>query len=263
MVLPGGDEIEYLVDREGRRVGKNVNGVFEKGWLWRGQLQPVAEVDAGGGVTARYVYAEGVNAPELMLTAGATYRLVKDHLGSLRQVVDVASGMVVQELVYDAWGRVLLDTNPGFQPFGFAGGLYERETGLVRFGARDYDAEVGRWTSKDRLGITAGGNLYAYVSADPVNGADSSGNRDDRKPLCEPLTCKDCEFCADSFFRFCNTVCDLDDPSRQCYDACRWEQEEYIKHCKKKLCKSNKQGRLTGPDGRGGPEQSCDSGDVE
>ncbi len=45
---------------------------------------------------------------------------------------------------YDDWGRVINDTNLGFQPFGFAGGLYDRDTGLVRFGARDYDPETGR-----------------------------------------------------------------------------------------------------------------------
>ena len=33
-----------------------------------------------------------------------------------------------------------------FQPFGFAGGLYDHQTGLIRFGARDYDSEAGRWT---------------------------------------------------------------------------------------------------------------------
>jgi len=51
---------------------------------------------------------------------------------------------------YDEWGRAVLDTNPGFQPFGFAGGLHDRDTGLVRFGARDYDPETGRWTAKDQ-----------------------------------------------------------------------------------------------------------------
>jgi len=37
---------------------------------------------------------------------------------------------------YDAFGRVLNEVNPGFQPFGFAGGLYDDDSGLVRFGVR-------------------------------------------------------------------------------------------------------------------------------
>jgi hypothetical protein len=128
--------VEYLVDGRGRRVGKKLNGVLERGWLWRGQLQPVAELDGAGNVVARFVYAGGVNVPALMVTPTATYRLVTDHLGSVRRVLDVATGAVVQELEYDAWGRVLLDTSPGLQPFGFAGGLYDPDTGLVRFGAQ-------------------------------------------------------------------------------------------------------------------------------
>jgi len=71
---------------------------------------------------------------------------------------------------------VLQDTNPGFQPFGFAGGLYEAATGLVRFGARDYDAESGRWTARDPIGFSGGDtNLYGYVFSDPVNWIDSNG----------------------------------------------------------------------------------------
>jgi RHS repeat-associated protein len=62
---------------------------------------------------------------------------------------------------------VLQDTNPGFQPFGFAGGIYDTDTKLVRFGARDYDAEVGRWTAKDPVGFEGdGSNLYVYVTND-------------------------------------------------------------------------------------------------
>jgi RHS repeat-associated protein len=74
------------------------------------------------------------------------------------------------------FGVVTNDTNPGWQPFGFAGGLYDADTGLVRFGARDYDAETGRWTSKDPI-IWRGGqtNLYLYVGNDPVNRKDPSG----------------------------------------------------------------------------------------
>ncbi len=75
---------------------------------------------------------------------GVTYRILTDHLGSPRLVVDTATGTVTQRLDYDEYGKVLADSNPGFQPFGFAGGIYDQQTGLIRFGARDYDAETGR-----------------------------------------------------------------------------------------------------------------------
>jgi RHS repeat-associated protein len=68
------------------------------------------------------------------------------------------------------------DTNPGFQPFGFAGGLYDQQTGLVRFGARDYDPQTGRWTAKDPIRFGgADSNLYGYAFSDPVNYIDSNG----------------------------------------------------------------------------------------
>ena len=67
------------------------------------------------------------------------------------------------------------DTRPGFTVFGFAGGLYDAATGLVRFGARDYDAGVGRWTSQDPLRFAGGMNVYGYVLGDPVNRQDLNG----------------------------------------------------------------------------------------
>ena len=43
------------------------------------------------------------------------------------------------------------DANPGIRSFGFAGGLCDQDTKLIQFGARDYDLQTGRWTSKDPL----------------------------------------------------------------------------------------------------------------
>jgi len=91
-------------------------------------------------------------------------------------VVDVLDGTVAQRIDYDAFGNVISDTNPGFQPFGFAGGLYDADTGLTRFGARDYDPETGRWTIKDPIRFDGGDtNLYGYVLNDPVNFVDPEG----------------------------------------------------------------------------------------
>jgi len=74
-----------------------------------------------------------------------------------------------QSIDYDAWGRVLNETGAGFQPFGLAGGLYGADTKLVRFGARDYDPEAGRWTCKDPLESRGGRPVCRSVSRAVVN----------------------------------------------------------------------------------------------
>jgi len=136
----------------------------------------VAELGGSGAVVSRFVYGTRSNVPEYLVRRGATYRIVSDHLGSVRLVVDASTGAVAQRLDYDAWGVVTQDTNPGFQPFGFAGGLYDAGTGLVRFGARDYDPEVGRWTTKDPIRFLGGDtNLYGYVLSNPVDLTDPTG----------------------------------------------------------------------------------------
>jgi RHS repeat-associated protein len=126
-------------------------------------------------VVSRFVYGGKVNVPEYMIKGGATYRIVTDHLGSPRLVVNVANGAIAQRLDYDEFGNVTQDTNPGFQPFGFAGGIYDADTKLVRFGVRDYDAEIGRWTCKDPIGFAGGQNFYWYVANDPINLFDPFG----------------------------------------------------------------------------------------
>ena len=89
--------------------------------------------------------------------------------------MNTSTGAIVEEIDYDEFGNVTNDTSPGLTPFGFAGGLYDEATGLVRFGARDYDASVGRWTSKDKSRFRGGMNLYSYAKCDPVNYRDSTG----------------------------------------------------------------------------------------
>ena len=104
------------------------------------------------------------------------YRIITDHLGSVRYVVNASSGSVEQAITYDEFGRVLSDSNPGFQPFGFAGGIYDYQTGLTRFGERDYDAEIGRWSTKDPIRFESHStNLYDYVLNDPINWTDPLG----------------------------------------------------------------------------------------
>jgi len=110
-----------------------------------------------------------------MVREGTLYRFVSDRRGSPRLIIDTGSGAIVQQIDYDEFGRVLEDSNPGFQPFGFGGGLSDPQTGLVRLHARDYDPETGHFTTPDPVGYAAGTNLYLYVSGDPINRVDPSG----------------------------------------------------------------------------------------
>ena len=171
-----GTQIAYVIDGQNRRIGKKVNGVLTQGFLYGSQLRPAAELDGSGAVVSRFVYGTRINVPDYMVKGGVTYRLLTDHLGSVRLVVNTTTGAIAQRIDYDEFGQVTQDTNPGFQPFGFAGGLYDPDTKLVRFGARDYDAFTGRWTTKDPIGF-AGGRLsfYEYVGNRPLSRTDPFG----------------------------------------------------------------------------------------
>jgi len=146
-----------------------VNGVIVKKWIYSGQLSPIAELDSANNVVARFVGS-------MMIKDGNSYQLITDHLGSVRIVVDVNTGDVFQKIDYDEFGNVLSNSNPDFQPFNYAGGLYDTQTKLVRFGVRDYEARVGRWTNKDPIGFHGGqANVFAYVLNNPINLSDLSG----------------------------------------------------------------------------------------
>jgi RHS repeat-associated protein len=78
---------------------------------------------------------------------------------------------------YDSFGKLISDSKPDFRlPIGFAGGISDPDTGLVHFGMRDYDPAAGRWTARDPILFNGQqGNLYVYVSNNPVNLRDPSG----------------------------------------------------------------------------------------
>ena len=181
------NDIEYIIDGRNRRVGKKVGGALVQQWLYKDQLNPIAELDGNGNITKRFIYASRANIPDIVVDVSGTspvvYRIVSDHLGSPRFIINTADGTKALKFEYDEWGNETYQVFvPGIDrnliPFGFAGGLYDEDTGLVRFGARDYDPEIGRWTSKDPLRFFGDGlNLYGYVLNSPINFADYFGLR--------------------------------------------------------------------------------------
>jgi RHS repeat-associated protein len=175
VTLPSGKTITYVIDAENRRIGKKVSGALLEGFLYDGE-KIVAQLNASNAIVSQFVYASGSTSPDYMISGGVTYRILSDPLGSPRLVVNSSTGAIAEQVTYDEFGNVLSDTNPGFQPFGFAGGLYDQDTKLVRFGARDYNPSVGRWTAKDPIRFNGGDtNLYGYVVNDPLNKIDPHG----------------------------------------------------------------------------------------
>jgi RHS repeat-associated protein len=175
VTLPDGTLIEYLHDPLGRRIAKKVNGIIIEKYLWRGLTRLLAVYDGSDNLLMRFEYADD-RMPVAMTRGAATYYFAYDQVGSFRVVAD-ESGNVARRVDYDSFGNIISDTDPSFDiPFGFGAGVHDRDTGLVRFGFRDYDPDVGRWTAKDPVGF-AGGNvdLYGYCLNDPTNLVDPEG----------------------------------------------------------------------------------------
>ena len=173
-----GATITYLVDGMNRRIGKKVGSSLVQQWLYRDSLKPVAELDGTGHLVSVFVYGSNANVPDYVVRDQATYRILTDQIGTPRLVVNVANSSDVKfAATYTAFGELVSSSGTvGYIPFGFAGGLYDKDTGLVRFGARDYDPVVGRWISKDPILFDGGqANLYVYVNNDPVNASDPAG----------------------------------------------------------------------------------------
>ena len=175
VTLPDGRFVEYRHDPLGRRIAKIVDGVMVEQYQWDGLTRLLAVYDGAGTIVMRFLYADG-RLPVAVAVAGGTYYLAYDQVGSLRVVSD-SSGNIVDRIEYDSFGNIL----PGSTrllgvPLGFAGGLHDADTGLVRFGHRDYIPEVGRFAAKDPIGFSGGDtDIYAYCLQDPVNGIDPDG----------------------------------------------------------------------------------------
>ncbi|MDQ7835907.1 MAG: RHS repeat-associated core domain-containing protein, partial [Humidesulfovibrio sp.] len=99
----------------------------------------------------------------------------------------------VQTMQYDSFGTLLQVRGDVVRlPIGFAGGLFDADTGLTRFVWRDYDADTGRFTALDPLGNKGGdSDWYGYCVDDPVNRVDVWGlkSNDDKPYFCNWSKC--------------------------------------------------------------------------
>ena len=50
--LPNATTVDYIIDGRNRRIGKKVNGTLVQAFLYKDQLNPVAERDGAGSVVS-------------------------------------------------------------------------------------------------------------------------------------------------------------------------------------------------------------------
>ena len=143
--------------------------------------QVVAEIDAAGDFTANYVRAGSTLLSVLRPTETRYYHA--DGLGSIRLLTD-ATGTVVQEYDYDAFGTLISSTGSDPNPYLFAGEAHGPKQQLSYNRARWLDPASGRFMSIDPLDapldleglpLPSGINRYHYVSNNPVNATDPTG----------------------------------------------------------------------------------------
>lgn len=171
----GATTITYDYDALRRRV-RRTEGTNSTQYLYGDVGDPfrVTASIASSGTLTTYLYDEGgyVVAFE---RGGARYFVGTDHVGSPR-VITNSSGAVVGETERDSFGRVLASSGSVGIDLGFAGGLNDPTTGLLRFGFRDYEPASGRWLARDPAFLSGRQfNLYAYVGSSPVSFRDPTG----------------------------------------------------------------------------------------
>jgi RHS repeat-associated protein len=133
----------------------------------------------GSGALVHWNLSGGLGRVE---PSGEIYYYLRDHLGSVRAVVEASTGRTVEARDYYAHGlempgRVYVSGSKTKE--GYTGHELDAETGLNYAGARYYDPAIVRWLSTDPMKEFA--TPYSYVGGDPMGRTDPTGM------LSEPL----------------------------------------------------------------------------
>jgi RHS repeat-associated protein len=168
---------KYGYDAIGRRVYREASGSKTQ-YLYGNPNSPhmlTAVVEPDQTVTS-YFYDEQGKLLALE-KGGIRYYVITDAVGTPQLILKGDDRAVVKKLQYDSYGVLISDSNPSFTlALGYAGGLADEGTKLVRFGFRDYDPHSGRWTAKDPILLDGEqSNLYAYVNNNPIQYRDPCG----------------------------------------------------------------------------------------
>ena len=174
-------------DRVKMNISQNGNNV-----LTRYYLGNCYELDQTSSSKEKlYLFGDFYDAGAVYIKEGSSkgiYYILRDYLGSITHIVD-SNGALVQELSYDAWGRL---RNPVTQEVytheqqpalflgrGYTGHEHLTQFGLVNMNARLYDPLLGRFLSPDPYVqmpyMSQNFNRYTYAMNNPLCYVDENG----------------------------------------------------------------------------------------
>ena len=137
-------------------------------YVWCGSA--ICQARTPDGSVTRAYYDEG----ELVVgTSPQPIYYGIDQIGSVSRSFTSSSAAAYS---YDPYGNSLQTTAPQTD-FGYAGMLYNADSGLYLATHRIYNPLLGRWISRDPLGegVNQAANLYIYTNDNPINLADPAG----------------------------------------------------------------------------------------
>ncbi|KJU84001.1 YD repeat-containing protein [Candidatus Magnetobacterium bavaricum] len=162
----------------GKKEYKNASKTGEVSYLRTGALV-LNERNASNSVTREYTWGlnmgGGIGGLLNLKQGGSDYSYLYDGTGNVRALID-SSQSLSASYEYDAFGNIMSKNESLAQSIQFSTKDYDSKTGLVYYGYRFYSPSIGRWLTRDPLGIKGGGtNLYGFVGGNPVNLVDPDG----------------------------------------------------------------------------------------
>lgn len=170
-----GVAVGFAYDPFGRRISKTaVVGGSTTARQYVYDAEDVALEYVNGSLTNHIVHGPGIDEPLALVQGENVYFYHADGLGSILKLTDGGQN-VVQSYGYDSFGKVTA-TGTVDQPYGYTGREYDPETGKYYYRLRYYDADSGRFLSRDPMSFAAGDVvLDNYVGGNPVNFTDPWG----------------------------------------------------------------------------------------
>ncbi len=142
------NQSRFAYDGMGRRTQiielQNGASVSTNNFIWDGQTLAEQRDNTGTNVVKRF-FGQGEQV------SGTNYYFTRDHLGSVREVTGT-SGIILARYDYDPYGRMTAVSGAYAVDFGYAGMYYHAASGLNLTLYRAYNADLGRWLSRESVG---------------------------------------------------------------------------------------------------------------